>query len=157
MKPKNKDEIQKNLASVGAFLSMQSTLLPGEDSLSWAADCIHSYIEGKEQSLDQAFGLCRTKIEDPELATARSDKYDSWIATALRLIISKTPEGKEWPITKDLAEIGRFCGLDENLKDSDDESIALELKRVLALYDSVAIEQLSKKIKITEILNEAED
>jgi len=87
-----------------------------------------------------------------------SGKHDDWIATALRLVISKTPAGKEWPLTKDLADIGRFCGLGEkNSIDTDDESIASELKSILALYDSIAIEQLSKKIRITEILNDAED
>ena len=156
MKPKSKDEIQENLASVGTFLSMQSTLLPREDSLYWAAECIRSYVEGKEKSLDLAFGLRSNEIENPE-PTLPSGKYDSWIATALRLVISKTPEGKEWPVTKDLADIGRFCGLEESIKDTDDESIASELKRILAQYDSMAIEQLSKKIKITEVLNEAED
>ena len=74
------------------------------------------------------------------------------------MVISKTPAGKEWPVTKDLADIGRFCGLGEkNNNDTDDESIASELKRILALYDSIAIEQLGKKIKITEVLNKAED
>lgn len=157
MKPKNKEEIHENLASVGTFLSMQSALLPGEDALSWAADCIRSYIEGKEKSLDLAFGLRSTEREKPEMAVP-SGKHDDWIATALRLVISKTPAGKEWPVTKDLADIGRFCGLGEkNSTDTDDESIASELKRTLALYDSIAIEQLSKKIKITEVLNKAED
>ncbi len=156
MKSKSKDEIQENLASVGTFLSMQSTLLPGEDSLSWAAECIRSYIEGKEKSLDQAFGLRSTEIENPE-PTKPSRKHDNWIATALRLVISKTPDGKEWPDTKDLADIGRFCGLGESIKDTNDESIASELKHILALYDSMAIEQLSKKIKITEVLNEVKD
>lgn len=157
MKPKNKEEIHENLASVGTFLSMQSALLPGEDALSWAADCIRSYIEGKEKSLDLAFGLRSTEREKTETAVP-SGKHDDWIATALRLVISKTPAGKEWPVTKDLADIGRFCGLGEkNSTDTDDESIASELKRTLALYDSIAIEQLSKKIKITEVLNKAED
>jgi hypothetical protein len=74
------------------------------------------------------------------------------------LVISKTPAGKEWPVTKDLADIGRFCGLDEkNQNDTDDDFIASELKRILALYDSIAIEQLGEKIKITEVLNKAED
>jgi len=157
MKPKSKEEIQENLASVGTFLNMQSTLLPGEDTLSWAAGCIRSYVEGKEKSLDLAFGLHSTEKEKPGPA-APSGKHDNWIATALRLVISKTPAGKEWPVTKDLADIGRFCGLGEkNINDADDESIASELKRILALYDSIAIEQLSKKIKITEVLNKAED
>jgi hypothetical protein len=157
MKPKSKKEIQENLVSVGSFLSMQSALLPGEDALSWAADCIQSYIAGKEKSLDLAFGLRSTEREKPEPAVP-SGNHDDWIATALRLIISKTPAGKEWPVTKDLADIGRFCGLGEkNSTDTDDESIASELKRILALYDSIAIEQLSKKIKITEVLNKAKD
>jgi len=52
MKPKSKEEIQENLASVGTFLSMHSALLPGEDAISWAAECIRSYVEGKEKSLD---------------------------------------------------------------------------------------------------------
>jgi hypothetical protein len=65
MKPKSKEEIQENLASVGTFLSMQSTLLPGEDTLSWAAECIRSYVEGKEKSLDLAFGLRSTEREKP--------------------------------------------------------------------------------------------
>ena len=157
MKPKSKEEIQENLASVGTFLSMQSTLLPGEDTLSWAAECIRSYVEGKEKSLDLAFGLRSTEREKPEPAVP-SGKHDDWIATALRLIISKTPAGKEWPVTKDLADIGRFCGLGEkNQTDTDDDFIASELKRILALYDSIAIEQLGEKIKITEVLNKAED
>jgi len=157
MKPKSKEEIQENLASVGTFLSMQSTLLPGEDTLSWAAECIRSYVEGKEKSLDLAFGLRSTEREKPEPA-APSGKHDDWIATALRLVISKTPAGKEWPVTKDLADIGRFCGLGEkNQTDTDDDFIASELKRILALYDSIAIEQLGEKIKITEVLNKAED
>jgi hypothetical protein len=157
MKPKSKEEIQENLASVETFLSMQSALLPGEDTLSWAAGCIRSYVEGKEKSLDLAFGLRSIEREKPEPAVP-SGKHDDWIATALRLVISKTPAGKEWPVTKDLADIGRFCGLGEkNNTDTDDESIASELKRILALYDSIAIEQLGKKIKITEILNKAED
>jgi len=157
MKPKSKEEIQENLASVGTFLSMQSTLLPGEDTLSWAAECIRSYVEGKEKSLDLAFGLRSTEREKPEPAVP-SGKHDDWIATALRLVISKTPAGKEWPVTKDLADIGRFCGLGEkNQTDTDDDFIASELKRILALYDSIAIEQLGEKIKITEVLNKAED
>jgi len=154
MKLKSKKEIQKNLASVGTFLSMQSALLPGEDSLSWAAECIQSYVEGKEKSLDLAFGLLGNERERSETAVPSSNKHDDWIATALRLVILKTPEGKEWPAMKDLADIGRFCGLGEkNKNDRDDESIASELKNILALYDSIAIEQLSKKIKISEILN----
>ena len=157
MKPKSKEEIQENLASVGTFLSMQSALLPREDTLSWAAGCIRSYVEGKEKSLDLAFGLRSTERKKSEPAVP-SGKHDDWIATALRLVISKTPAGKEWPVTKDLADIARFCGLGEkNSKDTDDESIASELKRILALYDSIAIEQLGKKIKITEILNEVKD
>ncbi len=156
MRPKSKEEIQENLASVGTFLSMQSALLPGEDTLSWAAGCIRSYVEGKEKSLDLAFGLRSTEREKPKPAVP-SGKHDDWIATALRLVISKTPAGKEWPVTKDLADIGRFCGLGEKNNDTDDESIASELKRILALYDSIAIEQLAKKIKITEVLNKAED
>ena len=159
MKPKSKEEIQENLASVGTFLNMQSALLPGEDALSWAAECIRSYVEGKEKSLDLAFGLSNTEREKPEPAIPSDNKHDDWIATALRLVISKTPAGKEWPVTKDLADIGRFCGLGENNKNDtdDDESIASELKRILALYDSIAIERLSKKIKITGILNKDED
>ena len=157
MKPKSKEEIQENLASVGTFLSMQSALLPGEDALSWAAECIRSYVEGKEKSLDLAFGLRSTERKKSE-PTVPSGKHDDWIATALRLVISKTPAGKEWPVTKDLADIGRFCGLGEkNGTDTDDESIASELKRILALYDSIAIEQLAKKINITEVLNKTED
>ena len=158
MKPKNREEIQENLASVGTFLSMQSSLLPGEDTLSWAASCIQSYVEGREESLDLAFGLRDAEKVNPGPAGMPSGEHDDWIATALRLVISKTPAGKEWPVTKDLADIGRFCGLGEkNSTDTDDESIASELKRTLALYDSIAIEQLSKKIKITEVLNKAED
>ncbi len=157
MKPKSKEEIQENLTSVGTFLSMQSALLPGEDTLSWAAGCIRSYVEGKEKSLDLAFGLRSTEREKTEPAVP-SGKHNDWIATALRLIISKTPAGKEWPVTKDLADIGRFCGLGEkNNNDTDDESIASELKRILAQYDSIAIEQLSKKIKITEVMNETKE
>ena len=89
-----------------------------------------------------------------------SGEHDDWIGTALRLVISKTPADKEWPVTKDLADIGRFCGLErggEKNNDTDDESIATELKRILALYDSIAIEKLGKKIEITEILNTAKD
>ena len=158
MKPKSKEEIQENLASVGAFLSMQSSLLPGDDALSWAADCIQSYVEGKEKNLDLAFGLRGAEEVKPVPASTPSGEHDDWIATALRLVISKTPADKEWPVTKDLADIGRFCGLggEENI-DTDDESIATELKRILALYDSIAIEQLGKKIEITEILNKAKD
>tara|TARA_B100000686_G_scaffold327967_1_gene387429 strand:+ start:10839 stop:11330 length:492 start_codon:yes stop_codon:yes gene_type:complete len=156
MTTKNKKQIQDDLASVGAFLSMQSSLLPGEDSLSWAAECIQSYVEGKEKSLDQAFGLPGAKKEKPELVVP-SNKNNDWIATALRLVISKTPTGKEWPTTKDLANIGRFCGLEDKDNDKDDESIASELKNILAEYDSFAIEQLSKKIEITEILNTPKD
>ena len=158
MKPKSKEEIKKNLASVGTFLNMQSALLPGEDALSWAAECIQLYIEGKEESLDLAFGLLGNKWEKRESAVPSSNKHEDWIATALRLVILKTPEGKEWPVTKDLADIGRFCGLGEkNKNNSDDESIASELKNILALYDSIAIEQLSKKIRISEILNKNDD
>ena len=73
------------------------------------------------------------------------------------MVISKTPADEEWPVTKDLADIGRFCGLGEENNDTDDESIATELKRILALYDSIAIEQLGKKIEITEILNKTKD
>ena len=156
MKPKNKQEIQEDLASVGTFLSMQSSLLPGDDTLSWAADCIQSYVEGKEKSLDLAFGLRGAEEVKPE-PTGASGEHDDWIATALRLVISKTPADKEWPVTKDLADIGRFCGLGEENNNTDDESIATELKRILALYDSIAIEQLGKKIEITEILNKAKD
>ena len=157
MKPKNKQEIQEDLASVGTFLSMQSSLLPGDDTLSWAADCIQSYVEGKEKSLDLAFGLRGTEEVKPGPAGTPSGEHDDWIATALRLVISKTPADKEWPVTKDLADIGRFCGLGEENNDTDDEFIATELKRILALYDSIAIEQLGKKIEITEILNKAKD
>ena len=157
MKPKSKEEIQENLASVGTFLSMQSSLLPGEDTLSWAADCIQSYVEGKEKSLDLAFGLRGAEKVKPGPAGVLPGEHDDWIATALRLVISKTPADKEWPIAKDLADIGRFCGLGEENNDTDDESIATELKRILALYDSIAIEQLGKKIEITEILNKAKD
>ncbi len=157
MKPKSKEEIQEDLASVGTFLNMQSSLLPGDDTLSWAADCIQSYVEGKEKSLDLAFGLHGTEEVKPGLAGTPSGEHDDWIATALRLVISKTPADKEWPVTKDLADIGRFCGLGEENNDTDDEFIATELKRILALYDSIAIEQLGKKIEITEILNKAKD
>ena len=157
MKPKSKQEIQEDLASVGTFLSMQSSLLPGDDTLSWAADCIQSYVEGKEKSLDLAFGLRGTEEVKPGPAGTPSGEHDDWIATALRLVISKTPADKEWPVTKDLADIGRFCGLGEENNDTDDEFIATELKRILALYDSIAIEQLGKKIEITEILNKAKD
>jgi hypothetical protein len=157
MKPKSKEEIQENLASVGTFLSMQSSLLPGEDALSWAANCIQSYVEGKEKSLDLAFGLRGAEKVKPEPAAVPSGEHDDWIATALRLVISKTPADEEWPVTKDLADIGRFCGLGEENNDTDDESIATELKRILALYDSIAIEQLGKKIEITEILNKTKD
>ena len=158
MKPKSKEEIQEDLASVGTFLNMQSSLLPGDDTLSWAADCIQSYVEGKEKSLDLAFGLRGTEEVKPGPAGAPSGEHDDWIATALRLVISKTPADKEWPVTKDLADIGRFCGLGgEENNDTDDEFIATELKRILALYDSIAIEQLGKKIEITEILNKAKD
>jgi len=161
MKPKNREEIQENLASVGTFLSMQSSLLPGEDTLSWAASCIQSYVEGREESLDLAFGLCDAEKVKPGPAGMPSGEHDDWIATALRLVISKTPANKEWPVTKDLADIGRFCGLGggegEKNNDTDDESIATELKRILALYDSIAIEKLGKKIEITEILNTAKD
>ena len=126
MKPKSKEEIQENLASVGTFLSMQSALLPGEDTLSWAAGCIRSYVEGKEKSLDLAFGLRSTEREKPEPAVP-SGKHNDWIATALRLVISKTPAGKEWPVTKDLADIGRCCGWGEKkYNDTDDEAIASE-------------------------------
>ena len=157
MKPKSKEEIQEDLASVGTFLNMQSSLLPGDDTLSWAADCIQSYVEGKEKSLDLAFSLCGAEEVKPGPAGTPSGEHDDWIATALRLVISKTPADKEWPVTKDLADIGRFCGLGEENNDTDDESIATELKRILALYDSIAIEQLGKKIEITEILNKAKD
>ena len=157
MKPKSKEEIQEGLASVGTFLSMQSSLLPGEDTLSWAADCIQSYVEGKEKSLDLAFGLRGAEKVKPGPAGVLPGEHDDWIATALRLVISKTPADKEWPVTKDLADIGRFCGLGEKNNDTDDESIATELRRILALYDSIAIEQLGKKIEITEILNTTKD
>jgi len=157
MKPKSKEEIQENLASVGTFLSMQSSLLPGEDTLSWAANCIQSYVEGKEKSLDLAFGLRGAEKVKLKPAAVPSGEHDDWIATALRLVILKTPADKEWPVTKDLADIGRFCGLGEKNNDTDDESIATELKRILALYDSIAIEQLGKKIEITEVLNKEKD
>ncbi len=160
MKPKNREEIQENLASVGTFLSMQSSLLPGEDALSWAASCIQSYVEGREESLDLAFGLRNPEKVKPGPAGLPSGEHNDWIATALRLVISKTPANKEWPATKDLADIGRFCGLGgegEKNNDTDDKSIATELKRILALYDSIAIEKLGKKIEITEILNTTKD
>tara|TARA_Y100001936_G_scaffold240400_1_gene274808 strand:- start:29289 stop:29753 length:465 start_codon:yes stop_codon:yes gene_type:complete len=154
MATKNKKKILKDLTSVGIFLNMQSSLLPGEDSLSWAAECIQSYVDGRAKSLDQAFGLHTTRKEKSE-SVIPPNKHDEWIATALRLIISKTPAGEEWPTTKDLAKIGRFCGLKD--KNKNDESIALELKRIIAMYDSAAIEQLGKKIEITKILNKLED
>lgn len=157
MKSKRKNEIQKKLASVEAFLTMQSALLPREDTLSWAGDCIRSYLEGREKSLDEAFGL-QEKKEEASHPVMPSGKQDDWVATALRLIISKTPEGKEWPSTKDLADIGRFCGLGgKNDKNTDDAAIASELKHILAQYDSIAIEQLSHKVKITEILSKTEE
>jgi hypothetical protein len=157
MKPKSKEEIQEGLASVGTFLSMQSSLLPGENTLSWAADCIQSYVEGKEKSLDLAFGLRDAEKVKSGPAGVPSGEHDDWIATALRLVISKTPADKEWPVTKDLADIGRFCGLGGKENNDTDDDIATELKRILALYDSIAIEQLGKKIEITEILNKAKD
>lgn len=114
MKTKSKEEIQENLASVGTFLNMQSALLPGEDTLSWAAECIRSYVEGKEKSLGLAFGLRSAEKEMPEPAIP-SGNHDDWIATALRMVISKTPAGKEWPVTKELADIGRFSGLGKKI------------------------------------------
>jgi hypothetical protein len=117
MKPKNKDEIREKLANVVDFLNMQS-IIPGEDTLSWAADCIKSYLEGKEKSLDHAFGLRSSNKGQKQM---KPSKHDNWVADALKLVLTKTPEGKPWPDIKELAKIGRFCGLGGgNQEDAED-------------------------------------
>ena len=151
---KPEDEIREKLANVGDFLNMQS-VIPGEDTLSWAADCIKSYLEGKEKSLDHAFGLHSNK---GGTKSNKSSKYDDWVADALKLVLTKTPVGQKWPSTKELAKIGRFCRPEwKNKEDTEDHVIASELKHILSQYKSTAINQLSNKIKVTDILNKTEE
>ncbi len=154
MSPKSEDEIKEKLANVGDFLNMQS-VLPGEDTLSWAADCIKSYLGGKEKSLDHAFGLHSSKQRS---TPNKSSKHDDWVADALKLVLTKTPVGQKWPSTEELAKIGRFCRPEwKNKEDIEDHSIASELKHILSRYKSTAINQLSNKIEITDILNKTEE
>ena len=154
MSPKPEDEIREKLANVGDFLNMQS-IIPGEDTLSWAADCIKSYLEGKEESLDHAFGLNSSKRgQKPN----KSSKHDDWVADALKLVLTKTPVGQKWPSTKELAKIGRFCRPEwKDKENTDDHAIASELKSILTQYKSAAINQLSNKIEVTDISNKTEE
>lgn len=154
MSSKSEDEIIEKLANVGDFLNMQS-VIPGEDTLSWAADCIKSYLEGKEESLDHAFGLSSNK---GETKPNKSSNHDDWIADALKLVLTKTPIGQKWPSTKELAKIGRFCRPEwKDKENTEDSVIASELKHILSQYKSTAVNQLSNKIEVTDILNKTEE
>lgn len=154
MSSKSKDEIREKLANVGDFLNMQS-VIPGEDTLSWAANCIKSYLEGKETSLDHAFGLHSSK---GGAKPNKSSKHDDWVADALKLVLTKTPVGQKWPSTTDLAKIGRFCRPEwKDKENTEDHVIASELKHILSQYKSTAINQLSNKIEVTDILNKTEE
>lgn len=144
MKPRNKDEVREKLVSLVRSLKKNSTF-EGDTSF-WAADCIQSYLDGSEKTLDHAFGI-RSSKRGPK--AMESGKHDEWVAAALLSVQSKTPEGKKWPNTKDLADIGRFHGLGVGRKeDSGDHAIASELKGILDRYEKIALEQISKKINV---------
>lgn len=85
MRPKNKDEVREKLVSLGNFLNMQSVLaesvLRGQDTLTWAADCIQSYLDGKEKTLDHAFGL-RSSKRGPK--PMESGEHDDWVVNAMQ-------------------------------------------------------------------------
>lgn len=84
-----------------------------------------------------------------------SGEHDDWVVSALLSVNEATPEGKKWPDTKTLAKIGRYYGLGgKDFKNAADHGIASELKRILTRYNSIAINQLSNKIEITDILEE---
>lgn len=72
MNPNNKDEVQKKLGSVASFLHMHS-VLPG-DTLTWAADCIQSYLDGKKETLDHAFGIRSSKRGPKPMESGEHDE-----------------------------------------------------------------------------------
>ena len=150
MKPKDKDEIREQLSSLVNFLNMQS-LFAGDDP-SWAANCIKSFLDGREKTLDHAFGL-RTSKRGPK--QMNSGEHDDWVVSAWEEVISVTPKDKKWPDTKTLAKIGRYYGLGgRDSAIADDGGIASELKRILIRYGPIIVKQLSEEI--IERLDETE-
>ena len=153
MKPRNKDEVREKLVSLVRSLKKNSTF--EGDTSSWAADCIQTYLARSEKTLDHAFGL-RSSKRGPK--PMESGEHDDWVLAALLSVNEVTPEGEEWPDTKVLAKIGRFYGLGgEDNENTEDYAIASELKRILARYKSIAINQLINKIEITDISDETKE
>ena len=144
MTSKDKDEIRKRLSSLVNFLNMQS-LFAG-DNPSWAADCIQSFLDGDEKTLDHAFGLHSSKRG---LKPMESGEHDDWVVAAWQQVLSVTPEGKMWPDTKTLAKIGRYFELGEkDNENTEDHIIASELKRTIIQYGPIIVKQLSEEIII---------
>jgi hypothetical protein len=135
------DEACEKLSRLMDFLSRQ-TLFPG-DIPSWAANCIRAYLDGAEKSLDHAFGI-RSSKRGPKPMT--EGRHDDWVVAAWKRVLNETPDGKDWPDTKALAEIGRYFGLGgRGNEDTEDHAIASELKRILIRYHRIIIEQLSSE------------
>lgn len=145
------DETRERLAMLSEFLRNQSAF--AGDSLSWAADCIQSFLDGNEQTLDHAFGLKSSKRGPKPM---ESGAHDDWVVAAWCEVRSATPIGRDKPDTKTLAGIGRKYGLGgRSPEDADDHGIASELQRILDRYQPIITKQLSDEL--TARLNEKEE
>ena len=136
------DEINSRLTRLADFLHKQSAFTG--DNESWAADCIKSYLDGTEKTLDYAFGLRSSKRGPKPMVYGA---HDDWVVAAWSDVISETPEDEDWPNTGVLADIGRYYGLGgKNNPDAEDHGIASELKRILNRYRRIIVKQLSDEL-----------
>ena len=135
-------EIRERLCRLKDFLFKQSAF--DGDNLSWAADCIQRFLDDKENTLDHAFGLRSSKKGRKPM---QSGEHDDWVPAAWEQIFLATPNDKEWPDTRTIAEIGREYGLGGiDPASADDHGIASELKRILIRYKPIIVKQFSDEL-----------
>lgn len=135
-------EIRERLSRLTGFLLKQSAF--NGDTLSWAAGCLQSFLDGGAKTLDHAFGLRSSRTGRKPM---QSGAHNDWVVAAMLKVVAATPLGSEWPDTKTMAKIGREFGLGgKDNANADDHGIASELKRILIRYQPIIVKQLSDEI-----------
>lgn len=127
-------DVRKKLRLVQRTL--QDVASPFDEHLMWAAECIGAFIDERAPSLDHAFGL-RTSKRGAKPGRLDEGKHADWAPDAWMDVIRVTPPGRDWPSTKQLADIAKQYPLRkciEKTDEAEDHALAADLKRILDRY-----------------------
>lgn len=116
--------------------TLKDVASPFDEHMIWAAECIGAFIDGREPSLDHAFGL-RTSKRGAKPGQLDDGVHSDWAPEAWMDVLRATPVGQEWPSTKQLADIAKQYPLRKCIAETDaaeDSALAADLKKILSRY-----------------------